>query len=156
MPWKLVLHGQLDEWPGVNQGTAKKLCKILSITVVKAHRCILTSITLWVVLFYFFPINSLTTCENKSSILAATSVMPHEVRLVYSSLLCYRHRHNEGFINSGLHLIFLFLYKSPVHSLQHQITPFPAMYYGTERENVFQYILISAVTIAKNTDVTPN
>lgn len=92
--------------------------------------------------------------ENKSSILAATSVMPHKVRLVYSSLLCYRHRHNEGFINSGLHLIFL--YKSPVHSLQHQITAFPAMYHGTERENVFQYILISAVTIAKNIDVTPN
>ena len=30
------------------------------------------------------------------------------------------------------------------------------MYRGTERENVFQYILISAVTIAKNTNVTPN
>ena len=30
------------------------------------------------------------------------------------------------------------------------------MYHGTERENVFQYILISAVTIAKNIDVTPN
>lgn len=65
MPWNLVLHGQVDEWPGVNQGTPKKLCMILSITIVKAHSCILTSITLWVVLFSFFPINSLSAWEQK-------------------------------------------------------------------------------------------
>lgn len=116
MPWNFVFHGQVDQWLIGIQATAKELWKRLAISTVKAidvpwfpESCgwyyflsppllLYWSKLAWEQKFYF----------GSHICYASQSRTGLFIKLVY-----YRHRHNEGFINAGLHLIFLF--KSSVH-----------------------------------------
>lgn len=126
MPWNLVQHGQLGQWPKGTQSTAKELCKILSTTIVKWHRYLLIFTAVWVVLFSFFsPISSLVIriCMRTNTLFQQSPLLHHTKsdQFVHQITLSY----NGGLIDLGPDLGFLF--KSSVPPLQHQVTTFPVI-----------------------------